>query len=184
MDEEMIDLLARAGCRSAEFGIDPIEEHTRQNSKRKGIDPQLAAARISRMERAGIAAAGLFVIGIPGMSREEMDRTIDWIESLDMSYVNYEVATPFPGTPLYERAVSSAWTKPITLDDLLLGDPKLSFNGVIDVQMMKELQDRALARFYVRPRKIVRELFAGSFFANLRFLAESGLKFLAAELRS
>jgi radical SAM superfamily enzyme YgiQ (UPF0313 family) len=184
MDDEMIDLLARAGCRSAEFGIDPIEEHTRQSSKRKGIDPKVAAARISRMERAGIAAAGLFVIGIPGMTREEMDRTIAWIDTLDMSYVNYEVATPFPGTPLYTTAVSSGWTKPLTLDDLLLGDPKLSFNGVIDVQTMKELQDRALSRFYVRPRKVLKELFNGSLFGNLRFLAQSGLKFIASELRS
>lgn len=184
MDDEMIDLLAAAGCRSAEFGMDPIEEHTRFSSKRKGFPPEKAAARITRMEKAGISSAGLFVIGIPGMDRAEMDRTIAWIETLDMSYVNYEVATPFPGTPLYTQAVAAGWTKPITLDDLLAGDPKLSFNGVIDVQTMKELQDRALARFYVRPRKIIRELFSDGVLGNLRFFAESGLKFIGSELRS
>jgi radical SAM superfamily enzyme YgiQ (UPF0313 family) len=184
MDDEMIDLLGEAGCRSAEFGVDPIEEHTRLNSRRKGIDPVRAAGRIRRMESAGIAAAGLFVIGIPGMSREEMDRTIEWIETLDMSYVNYEVATPFPGTPLYAQAVAAGWTAPLTLDDLLTGDPKLSFNGVIDVAMMRELQDRALSRFYVRPRKILRELLADDLVGNLRFFARSGWKFLGSELRS
>jgi radical SAM superfamily enzyme YgiQ (UPF0313 family) len=184
MDEEMIDLLAEAGCRSAEFGVDPIEEHTRFSSKRKGFPPTKAAERITRMEKAGISTAGLFVVGIPGMGRAEMDRTIEWIETLDMSYVNYEVATPFPGTPLYTQAVAAGWTKPITLDDLLHGDPKLSFNGVIDVQTMKELQDRALSRFYVRPRRILRELSKDGVLGNLRFFAESGLKFIGSELRS
>jgi radical SAM superfamily enzyme YgiQ (UPF0313 family) len=184
MDEEMVDLLASAGCRSAEFGMDPIEEHTRLASKRKGIDPQKAANRISRMERAGIATAGLFVIGIPGMSRAEMDRTIAWIETLEMSYVNYEVATPFPGTPLYKQAVAAGWTKPITLDQLLEGDPKLSFNGVMDVDAMRELQDRALKRFYVRPKKVLRELMADDLVQNVRFFAQSGLKFLRSELKS
>ena len=184
LDDELVDLLAKAGCRSLEFGVDPIEAPTRLLSKRKGIDPARAAQLIARMEGQGIAGAGLFVIGIPGMDRAEMERTIDWIDTLAMSYVNYEIATPFPGTPLYEQAVRAGWTKPITFDALLEGDPKLSFNGAIDVDEMKRLQDRALARFYLRPGKIAREVLRDGLFGNLEFFARSGLKFLASELSS
>lgn len=184
LDDEMIELLARAGCRSIEFGVDPIDEHTRKSSNRRGIDPRRAAERIARLERAGIATAGLFVIGIPGMSQDEMERTIEWIESLEMSYVNYEVATPFPGTPLFDEAVLAGWSKKPELDDLLAGDPKLSFNGVIDVETMRALQDRALSRFYVRPRKILREVLSGGLVDNMRFFARCGAKFVARELAS
>ena len=181
MDEGMIELLGRAGCRSAEFGMDPIDEHTRQASHRKGIKPDRAAELIRVMERNGIATAGLFVVGIPEQSEDEMLRTLDWIETLDVSYMNYEVATPFPGTELYAQAVRSGWTKPIKLDDLLDGDPKLSFNGVIDLERMKALQDRALSRFYLRPRKVAREVLNEDFLENVRFMARSGLKFVRAE---
>jgi radical SAM superfamily enzyme YgiQ (UPF0313 family) len=183
MDEAMIERLARAGCRSAEFGVDPIDEHTRHASKRKGIKPERAAAHIATMERAGIAAAGLFVIGLPGQSEDEMHRTMDWIDGLEMSYVNYEVATPFPGTALYREAVQKGWSRPITLDDLLEGDPKLSFNGVIDLARMKALQDRALSRFYLRPSKVAREVLNRDLFENVRFMSATGLKFLRGELR-
>lgn len=184
MDEPMIELLARAGCRSVEFGLDPIDEHTRKASHRKGISPARAAGLIRTMEGLGVAAAGLFVIGVPGQGEDEMRRTLDWIETLDMSYVNYEVATPFPGTALYEQAVRAGWSRPITLDDLLAGDPKLGFNGVIDLDQMRALQDRALSRFYLRPAKVAREVFNRDFLTNARFLASSGWRFVRAEILS
>lgn len=184
MDEGMIELLGRAGCRSAEFGMDPIDEHTRQASHRKGIKPARAAALIRAMEANGIATAGLFVVGTPEQSEDEMMRTLDWVETLDVSYMNYEVATPFPGTELYAEAVRKGWTKPITLDDLLDGDPKLSFNGAIDLGRMKALQDRALSRFYLRPRKVAREILNRDFVENVRFMSASGLKFVRAGLKA
>ncbi len=184
MDDELIELLGRAGCRSAEFGVDPIDEHTRLASHRRGIKPERAAALIRTMESNGIATAGLFVIGTPGQSDDEMHRTLDWIETLDVSYMNYEVATPFPGTALYTEAVQKGWTRPITLDDLLDGDPKLAFNGVIDLARMKELQDRALSRFYLRPRKVAREVLNRDFFENVRFMTRSGIKFLRGERKA
>ncbi len=180
MDDPMIELLARAGCRSAEFGVDPIEEHTRLASRRKGFAPERAAARIAAMEEHGIATAGLFVIGLPEQDEAEMIRTMDWIDTLRISYVNYEVATPFPGTPLYAQAVAKGWTAPLRFEDLLAGDPKLAFNGAIDLARMKSLQDRALARFYIRPGKVAREVLNADLVTNVRFLATSGWKFVRA----
>ena len=178
MDEAMIALLGRAGCRSAEFGVDPIEEHTRLASRRKGIKPVRAAALIQAMEDAGIRTAGLFVVGLPEQDEAEMRRTIDWVDTLPISYMNYEIATPFPGTELYTQAVAKGWTKPIALEHLLDGDPKLSFNGVIDLARMKSLQDDALARFYLRPRKVVAEMRRGSAVDTARFMASSGWSFV------
>lgn len=182
-DMEMVELLGRAGCRSAEFGIDPIDEHTRKASKRKGIDPTRAAAIIREMEAQGIATAGLFVVGLPEQSEDEMNRTLEWIDTLDISYMNYELATPFPGTALYAEAVQKRWTEPLRFEDLLAGDPKLSFNGVIDLERMKSLQEKALSRFYLRPKKIAREVFNPELIENVRFMASSGWKFLRENIK-
>lgn len=184
MDDEMIELLGRAGCRSAEFGVDPIDEHTRLASKRKGIKPERAAALIRAMEANHIATAGLFVIGLPEQSEDEMKRTLDWVETLEVSYMNYELATPFPGTALYDEAVQKKWTKPLSFDDLLAGDPKLSFNGVIDLPRMKALQEEALTRFYLRPKKVAREILNAELVENVRFMAASGWKFLREGLKA
>ena len=182
LDDELIDLLGQAGCRSCEFGVDPLDADTQKASHRKPIGATLAAERIRRMERAGIATAGLFVVGVPGQDEDEMRRTIDWIETIDISYMNYEVATPFPGTPLYQEAVERGWTQPIALDALLAGDPKLGFNGVMDVERMKALQDEALSRFYVQPKKVASEVFTRDFWLNVRFLAGASWTFVKGEL--
>jgi anaerobic magnesium-protoporphyrin IX monomethyl ester cyclase len=178
LDDELVELLSEAGCRSIEFGLDPIEESTLKASKRIGTPQEDVAARISQLERHGIATAGLFVIGLPGQSEDEIVSTLDWVSSLEMSYENYEIATPFPGTPLYAEAVEKAWTQPLSLDDLLAGDPKLRFNGAMEIERMKELQDRALRRFYIRPAKVMREIFNKEILQNVRFMASCGLKFL------
>ena len=180
MDDEMIELLGKAGCRSAEFGIDPIDEQVRQASHRKGIPPERAAALVALMEDHGIATAGLAVIGLPESSEDEMRRTIDWVQSLRMSYVNYELATPFPGTPLYDEALAKGWAEPTTLDGLLAGDPKLGFNGVIDLEAMQALQDEALRRFYVRPGKVAREVFGARMWQNVAFMMKSSWTFVTA----
>ena len=182
MDEEMVDLLAAAGCRSTEFGVDPQDEAVRKASKRKGLAPDRATLLIQRMERSGIAAAGLAVIGTPEEGEIEVEKTLDWIISTGMSYCNFEVATPFPGTPLYKQALAKGWTQPLALQDLLDGDPKLSFNGVIDLDKMKRLQDEALQRFYFRPKRMVHEVFNKDFVENVRFMASTGWKFVRAEL--
>ncbi len=183
MDDEMITLLGQAGCRSAEFGIDPIDEQVRSASRRKGIPPERAAELVAIMEDNGIATAGLAVIGLPESSEDEMRRTIDWVQSLRMSYVNYELATPFPGTPLYDEAITRGWAEPTTLDDLLEGDPKLGFNGVIDLDAMRALQDDALRRFYVRPGKVVREVFGARMWQNVAFMVRSSWTFMTAGRR-
>jgi anaerobic magnesium-protoporphyrin IX monomethyl ester cyclase len=178
MDLEMIDLLGKAGCRSCEFGVDPLDAETLSANNRRPLAPDRAAAIISALEQSGVATAGLAVIGVPGQTAGEMERTMEWIQSLDLSYINYELATPFPGTALYAEAVEKGWAARITLQDLLEGDPKLGFNGIIDLAEMRKLQDRALYRFYVRPRKVAREIFNRDFLANVRFLGASGWKFL------
>jgi hypothetical protein len=111
-----------------------------------------------------------------------VERTLAWMLASGMSYANFEVATPFPGTPLYAQALAAGWVDPLRLDDLLDGDPKLGFNGVIDRAGMAELQDRALRRFYFRPARLAKELLDGDLGENLRFVARSGWRFLRAGL--
>jgi radical SAM superfamily enzyme YgiQ (UPF0313 family) len=183
MDDEMIALLGEAGCRSAEFGVDPLDEQVRLASKRKGLHPDRAAALIRAMARSGIASAGLMVIGTPEQGDDDVERTLEWHIEVGTTYLNFEVATPFPGTPLYKQAVEKGWTTPLRLQDLLEGDPKLGFNGVIDLERMKQLQDRALQRFYFRPARLAHEVFNKDLLENLRFMAASGLKFVRAELK-
>ncbi|MFT3713009.1 MAG: radical SAM protein [Archangium sp.] len=178
MESDLIELLGRAGCTSVEFGVDPLEQETLLANHRRPLAPKKVHEVVKALEANGMRTVGLAVLGLPEQSLDEMRRTIDWVDALGLSYVNYELATPFPGTDLYEEAVSKGWARPIRFEELLEGDPKLTFNGKVDVAATRALQDEALRRFYVKPSRVVREVLDGSLLQSARFFAESGLKFL------
>jgi radical SAM superfamily enzyme YgiQ (UPF0313 family) len=178
MERDLIELLGRAGCTSVEFGVDPLEQETLLANHRRPLAPQKVHDVVKALEANGMRTVGLAVLGLPEQSLDEMRRTVEWVDALGLSYVNYELATPFPGTELYDEAVQKGWARPIHFDALLEGDPKLTFNGKVDVAATRALQDEALRRFYVKPSRVVREVLDGSLVESARFFAESGLKFL------
>jgi hypothetical protein len=132
------------------------------------------------MHDRGIAAAGLFVVGLPEQTEAQLANNFAWIEAQALSYVNYEVATVFPGTPMYHKAIRKGWIAPIALDDLLHGEPKLHYNGQISASAMRTLQDAALRRFYRRPRRLLHEVVSHNMASNLRFLAGTAWQLLSA----
>lgn len=178
IESDLIELLGRAGCTSVEFGVDPLEQETLLANHRRPLAPARVHDVVRALEANGMRTAGLAVLGLPEQSLDEMRRTIDWVDELGLSYVNYELATPFPGTELYETAVTKGWARPISFDELLDGDPKLTFNGKVDVATTRALQDEALRRFYVRPSRVAREVLSGAALESARFFAQSGLRFL------
>ena len=170
LDEESLDLLAEAGCLSVEFGVDSLDPEVLKAWKRRGFSPEKARGLVNHMESLGMAGAGLFVIGLPEQDVADVERTLDWLLSTDLSYVNVERATPFPGTPLYSESVAKGWTPEITLSDLEHGDPKLRSNGIEEDAGLQALQDRFLRRFYLRPARVARELARGDIGLNVAFV--------------
>jgi radical SAM superfamily enzyme YgiQ (UPF0313 family) len=183
MEGDLIELLGRAGCTSVEFGVDPLEQETLLANHRRPLAPRKVHDVVRALEANGMRTVGLAVLGLPEQSLDEMRRTVDWVDALGLSYVNYELATPFPGTELYDEAVRKGWAQPIHFDALLAGDPKLTFNGKVDVAATRALQDEALRRFYVKPTRALREVLDGSLLESARFFAQSGLKFLGRARR-
>ncbi len=178
LDNEMVDLLAAAGCASVTVGLDPVDAKTRRASHRKGYDQGHAEAMLERLRKRGVASAGLFVVGLPDQSEAELREAFAWIEGTALTYVNYHQATVFPGTELYAEALAKGWLPELTLADLLRGDPKLSFNGKIDAHRIRELQDEALRHFYRQPKRALAELTRGETAQSLAFYGETAAKFV------
>ncbi|MFQ6549437.1 B12-binding domain-containing radical SAM protein [Aestuariibius sp. 2305UL40-4] len=105
-DPELLDLMARAGCKQiliglespSESGLLDIDPH---NWKAKRFDSYLAA--ISRIQAAGITVNGTFVLGLDSHTTAVFEELRDFIRTSNLIEVQLTVQTPFPGTPLYER---------------------------------------------------------------------------------
>ena len=59
----------------------------------------------------GMEVLGSFIIGTPGETEEDMMMTYNFIKELKLTETGINVATPFPGTELWDYAVSKGYIK-------------------------------------------------------------------------
>ncbi len=105
-DPELLDLMARAGCRQILIGLESPNA-----SGLHGLDPHDWKARrfdeylsaITRIQASGISVNGTFVVGLDTHTTAVFAELRDFIRASNLLEVQLTVQTPFPGTPLFER---------------------------------------------------------------------------------
>jgi radical SAM superfamily enzyme YgiQ (UPF0313 family) len=65
------------------------------------------AVRLAR--EAGLQVTGHVILGFPADTRETLRATERFVSSLDLDFVQYYCAIPYPGTPLYDEALAQGW---------------------------------------------------------------------------
>ncbi len=102
VDYDLFAQMKRAGCKRIFFGIESGDEGVLKQMQ-KGIKPEQAREAVAACVRAGIKAAGFFMVGYLGETPESLMRTIRFSSHLPLDYVSYTIAYPLPGTKFYSR---------------------------------------------------------------------------------
>jgi len=108
---EHIRELAGSGCWRVSLPFETGNESTAR-LMRLGAKwmPQPEALELVEMIRAeGIKTCGFFIIGYPGETLGEMQRTLDYANSLPLDQRNISIATPYPGSPLFDTCESNGF---------------------------------------------------------------------------
>ncbi|MDL1909457.1 radical SAM protein [Chloroflexi bacterium CFX6] len=113
VDEEMLNLMGRAGCRLISWGIESGNEQILKHA-RKGAYPDKAERALRWAKKAGIMNWGYFIIGLPGETEETIRQTIDFAKKLPLDIALFHVAAPYPGTPFFFEVVENKWFRPGT----------------------------------------------------------------------
>jgi radical SAM superfamily enzyme YgiQ (UPF0313 family) len=108
MDDELIELLARSGCKRIAFGIETGSE-AMLKAMNKRLDMSVAINTLKKVREKGIEVVGLFVIGFPGESEETINRTCELIRNAKPDVVCASPLMVFPGTKVYADCVKSGW---------------------------------------------------------------------------
>lgn len=165
LTEELVDKMAGAGCVGINCGVESSDPGILRNVSRKEIPRQHMEKIIARCNSNGIRTTGFFIVGLPGETRETIRKTIETSLSLGLSYAEYKVATPFPGTELYNMAINKGWYEKIS--DMSEFPKFTSYNAYIKLDGIspKEVEEAcagAFKRFYSRRSFVLRELFRGN----------------------
>lgn len=103
VNEEMLDYLKRANFNSLSFGIETASERLMALLK-KSETVQDNIDGIKMAKKHGFKVSGTFILGLPTETKEERQQAYELAKELDLDYVRFNNATPYPGTELYEIA--------------------------------------------------------------------------------
>lgn len=155
LDEKLLKKMKEAGCITIFIGVESADQQQLDNiCKNTTIAKIENAFKIAHKLK--IRTIASVALGMPGDTKEIMNKTVKFVHKLKPNYAIYSLATPYPGTRFYKEAFEKNlikikdWSK-YTLITPILETIDCSLND------MRKIQAKAFMKFYLRPHYIIRQ---------------------------
>src|SRR5437870_1253890 len=102
-DEELVDLMADAGCKWVFIGMESIDPTSLAGVAKSFNKPGEYAAVLNRLARRKIYAITSFIFGLDNDTPGVADRTLEQIASWPPGVPLFSPLVPLPGTPTYKK---------------------------------------------------------------------------------
>src|SRR5438874_2912865 len=156
---EELKAMADGGARLFIVGFESGDPQILKNIK-KGATVEMAREFMKNCKKVGIKVHGDFIIGLPGETKETIQRTLDFAKELDVETIQVSIAHAYPGTELYQQLLAShSMTTEALADSGGHQLPHIEYPGLPREEMMAAV-NRFYDAYYFRPRvawRIVRD---------------------------
>ena len=153
---DTLKVLHENGLRLLLVGYESGDQQILNNIK-KGLKVEAARKFTADCHKLGIVIHGTFILGLPGETKETIQKTIDFAKEINPHTIQVSLAAPYPGTFLYNQAKQEGWLTDEDEDHLVndrgvqispMSYPHLNHTEIFDsVEVMYK-------RFYFRAGKI------------------------------
>jgi anaerobic magnesium-protoporphyrin IX monomethyl ester cyclase len=172
VDQELLQTMHDAGCITVWFGVESGSEKILGAMHKKiNLDQVRSAFKMS--QKAGMMTIGSAVLGFPGETEETAWETINFLTSLNADDIGVYIATPYPGTPMYEEVKEKGWLRITDFDKYDTANPTFE-TPFLAMDKLREIHYKAHQKFYLRPAYVLKMLRRGGTYGK------SGLKTSAA----
>lgn len=157
IDEEMVSIMKKSGCFALGFGLESGNEETLKRIKKKTAKQQAKRA-VDLCRRHGIQSYLFFIIGFPWETIDHIKDTINFAKDLNGDIFNFSLATPFPGTELFDLSLR-----------LGLLDGEIDYSGrdysnpligtlYLDREQLIKIEKLAYRQIILRPSYVLRSI--------------------------
>jgi anaerobic magnesium-protoporphyrin IX monomethyl ester cyclase len=123
---------------------------------KKGISLEQTLRTIGWVIKLGMKPVPNVLLGFPGETKETAWKTIKFAEKVSpYNIAMYNIATPFPGTPMYDMVMKNGWVR-VTNFDLYDATTPIFETPTLSLKELAELYDKAFQSFYLRPSYVFR----------------------------
>jgi len=159
VSDELIRAMKESGCERVAFGVE-----TGSQGMLEALDKGVTLSQIENAfllaRRAGIRTMGFFMFGNPGETAETARATVRFAIALNPDWAQFTVATPYPGTELFERVRREGKSLVSDWDRYGHYSSGAFFRmGSVTPELVASAMRAAYRRFYLRPSYALRRVF-------------------------
>lgn len=116
MDDEMARYLKMLGIDVVTLAIESGNPKVLKDIIHKPLKLEMVPKAIQSLRKYDIYIKGLFVIGFPGETLDDIQITMDFIHNSGLNWIDIFIASPLPGSELYDICKSGGYLKNSVLD--------------------------------------------------------------------
>jgi len=155
-DYETLAMMKQAGCTTLCVGFESGEQQT-LNTMSKGIKKENMFRFMADARKAQVLVHGCFMVGFPGETRAQINKTIQLAKDLKPDTVQFYPVMVYPGTEAYEDYREKGWLTAKTYENWLTPEGLHNCvvrNETLDSDELVRICDDARRQFYLRPSYI------------------------------
>ena len=104
VDEKLLRRMKKAGCKRLHLGLETGDPELLFRVGKPGTEVAKVKEAVKIIKRTGITPMTHLIVGLPGETNQTLQNTLNLIREVGITRLNVNIATPYPGTPLYEYA--------------------------------------------------------------------------------
>jgi radical SAM superfamily enzyme YgiQ (UPF0313 family) len=164
-----VSKLKKAGCGYVAFGIESGDQKI-LNRIPKGVTIEQIKEAVKLTKKAGIITTGFFIFGLLGDSKESMEKTLNLAKELDLDLASFTIATPYPGTKLWECVKDQGNLYLKKWEDFHHSAGKMNFTypDTAPPEAVEEIYRKAYRQFYLRPSYMLKQLISVRSFSQVK----------------
>lgn len=111
LDEEVLRKMKDSGCYEITLAIESGDKHVLNQIIRKPLKIEKVEPLVRAARKMGMITKGFFVVGLPGETLEQMQKTFDFAKKLKLDAAAFAIASPLPGTDMYTICKEKGYLK-------------------------------------------------------------------------
>ncbi len=151
-DEDLAKAMSEAGCKMMAFGLESGNDEVLKNIDKR-ITTKKSEWAVSLCKKYKIRVVAHFILGLPGSNKERDIETINFAKRINPDFAQFYIATPFPGSQLYNMAKENNWLTSTDWKKVEQGDISISYPDYSADDILK-IRRKAYKEFYFRPKTI------------------------------
>ncbi|OGS37969.1 MAG: hypothetical protein A2551_04370 [Elusimicrobia bacterium RIFOXYD2_FULL_34_30] len=162
IDDEMLQKIKQAGCSRIQFGVENASDEILIAMNKKITLTEIIKV-INATKKTGIDIFLDFMLGYPGETKEQINKTMKFAQKMNPDYVQFAITVLSPGTKIYEDALKTGFLKTDFWREVAKNPPDKILppfaSDKFKRQEMEQFLRKSYLKFYFRPRYIIKRLF-------------------------